>query len=83
MFASDNMDEGAAISRKVLRYDPDCVSSIHNLALSAMKNDRYRSAWGWVRRGLSVDPLDNDLRRLRTRLIWDWMRQFARKLFTK
>lgn len=82
MFASGNIDEGAAISRKILRFDPDCVSSIHNLALTAMKNNRYRSAWGWVRRGLAVDPLDNDLRRLRTRLIWDGVRQFIRKLFT-
>lgn len=83
LFDSGSIDEGAAISRKVLRFEPDCVSSIHNLALAAMKNNRYRSAWGWVRRGLTVDPLDNDLRRLRSRLIWDGMTQIVRKIFKK
>jgi len=83
MFASGNMDDGAAISRKVLRFDPNCVASIHNLALASMKNNRYRAAWGWVRRGLTVDPLDNDLRRLRSRLIWEGLTQFVRRLFIK
>ena len=83
LFDSGSIDEGAVISRKVLRFEPDCVSSIHNLALAAMKNNRYRSAWGWVRRGLTVDPLDNDLRRLRSRLIWDGMTQIVRKIFKK
>ena len=83
LFDSDNIDDGAAMSRKVLRFEPDCVSSIHNLAFAAMKNNRYRSAWGWVRRGLAVDPLDNDLRRLRSRLIWEGMSKLVRKFFTK
>lgn len=83
LFASGNIDDGAAISRKVLRFDPSCIASIHNLALAAMSNNRYRSAWGWVRRGLSVDPLDNDLRRLRSRLIWEGTIKFVRKLCTK
>jgi tetratricopeptide (TPR) repeat protein len=83
LFDSGNIDEGAAMSRKVLRFEPDCVSSIHNLALAAMKNNRLRSAWGWVRRGLAVDSIDNDLRRLRSRLIWEGMTQFVRKLFSK
>ena len=83
MFVTGDVDRGAAISRKVLRFDPNCIASIHNLALAAVKNNRFRSAWGWVRRGLTVDPLDNDLRRLRSRLIWEGMAQFVRKLFTK
>ncbi|HIB49684.1 MAG TPA: tetratricopeptide repeat protein [Phycisphaerales bacterium] len=81
LFDEGKIDEGAAISRKVLRFDPNCIASIHNLALATMKNERYRSAWGWVRRGLSIDPIDNDLRRLRSRLIWESMLQFVRKLF--
>ncbi len=81
-FDNGNIDNGSAISRKVLRFEPNCVASMHNLALAAVKNNRYRSAWGWVRRGLSVDPLDNDLRRLRSRLIWEGMTKFVRKLFT-
>ena len=83
LFASGNVDDGAAISRKVLRFEPTCIASIHNLALAAMSNIRYKSAWGWVRRGLSIDPLDNDLRRLRSRLIWEGTMNFVRKLFTK
>jgi len=83
MFVTGDVDRGAAISRKVLRFDPNCIASIHNLALAAVKNNRFRFAWGWVRRGLTVDPLDNDLRRLRSRLIWEGMAQFVRKLFTK
>ncbi len=81
LFVAGDVDDGAAISRKVLRFDPNCISSIHNLALAAVKNNRYRAAWGWVRRGLSVDPLDNDLRRLRSRLIWEGLAQFVRKLW--
>jgi len=83
LFADGRTDDGAAISRKVLRFEPNCIASIHNLALAAVKAKRYRSAWGWVRRGLSVDSLDNDLRRLRSRLIWESMAQFVRKLFIK
>lgn len=83
LFADGKVDDGAAVSRKVLRFEPNCVASIHNLALAAMKNERYRSAWGWVRRGLSIDPIDNDLRRLRSRLIWEGLAQFFRKIFTK
>jgi tetratricopeptide (TPR) repeat protein len=81
MFTMGNVDDGAAISRKVLRFDPNCIASIHNLALASVKNNRYRAAWGWVRRGLSVDPLDNDLRRLRSRLILEGLVKFVRKLW--
>jgi tetratricopeptide (TPR) repeat protein len=80
LFASDKIDDGAAVSRKVLRIDPTCISSMHNLALAALKNKRHRSAWGWVKRGLQQDPLDNDLRRLRSRLIWEWIATFCKKL---
>ena len=83
LFGSGMIDEGASISRKVLRFDPNCIASIHNLALAAVKNDRYRSAWGWVRRGLAVDPYDNDLRRLRSRLIWEGMAQYVKKIFVR
>jgi cytochrome c-type biogenesis protein CcmH/NrfG len=82
-FASGDVDAGAAISRKVLRFDPNCLSSIHNLALASVKNARYTSAWGWVKRGLAVDPLDNDLRRLRSRLIWEGIARFIKRLFIR
>jgi len=79
-FSSGNIDDGAAVSRKVLRVDSKCIASIHNLALAAITNQRYRSAWGWLRRGLAIDPLDNDLRRLRTRLVMEGVAKFLRKL---
>ena len=83
LFASERTDEGAAVSRKVLRIDPTCISSMHNLSLAAVKNNRYASAWGWVTRGLRHDPLDNDLRRLRSRLIWEGIGKFCKKLLGK
>ena len=83
LFASGKIDEGAAVSRKVLRFEPHCIASIQNLAIAALKQNRYRVAWGWVRRGLVVDPLDNDLRRLRSRLIWEGLADFVKKLCTR
>ncbi len=83
LFASEKIDEGAAVSRKVLRIDPTCISSMHNLALASVKNNRYRSAWGWVKRGLRQDPLDNDLRRLRSRLIWEGIAKFCKKCISR
>ncbi len=83
LFSEGKIDEGAAVSRKVLRFEPDCVASIHNLALASMKNNRYRISWGWVRRGLAVDPIDNDLRRLRSRLIWEGLASYMRRLFIR
>jgi tetratricopeptide (TPR) repeat protein len=80
LFASGKIDEGAAVSRKVLRFDPQCIASIHNLALAAMTNHRYRISWGWVRRGLAIDPQDDELRRLRSRLLWSEITQVLRKI---
>lgn len=83
LFADGRVDDGSVVSRRVLRYDPNCIASIHNLALAAVKQKHYRVAWGWVRRGLSVDPIDNDIRRLRSRLVWEGIANFFKTLFTK
>lgn len=83
LFATGKIDDGAAISRKVLRLDSKCIASMHNLALAAVKNHRYRAAWGWVSRGLAVDPVDNDLRRLRSRLIWESIARLFRKFILR
>ncbi len=80
LFASDQRDEGAAISRRVLRLQPDCIASMHNLALAAFSSNRYKLAWGWVQKGLKIDPRDEELRRLRSRLIWKSIRSFYGKL---
>ncbi len=83
LFASGEIKKGAAVSRKVLRHDSGCVASMHNLALAALKKNRYSIARGWVQRGLFVDPLDNDLRRLRTKLLWEVLAEWVTKLLRK
>jgi tetratricopeptide (TPR) repeat protein len=67
-FRSGDRAGGVAASRRVLRIDPKCVVSMHNLALAAMDEGQYRLARAWVSRGLQVDRHDDGLRRLRVRL---------------
>ena len=83
LFASDQRDEGAATSRRVLRLQPDCIASMHNLALWAFSSEHYRLSWGWVRKGLAIDPQDEELRRLRSRLIWKSIRSFFTRKLTR
>ena len=73
-FRAGDRDAGTAASRRVLRLDPKCVVSIHNLALAALDHDRLRVAAAWIRRGLEVDRHDDGLRRLRFRL---WLAALA------
>lgn len=67
---------GVTISRRVLRQDPTCIRSMHNISVAAMEEGRFMSAFIWAKRGLAEDPLDPGLRRLRsrlwTRLAWTW-----------
>lgn len=67
-FQSGDREGGTAASRKVLRLDPNCLRSMHNLALAALEEGRIVVAGGWIRRGLRLDRHDEGLRRLRTRL---------------
>lgn len=69
-FEMGDLDGGAQCSRRVLRLEPRCVASIHNLALAALQANRLAIASGWIRRGLEVNRHDDGLRRLRVRL---WM----------
>ncbi len=64
-FQSGDTPGGVTASRRVLRFDPKCVASIHNLALAALNAGQLRIAAGWIARGLRVDRHDDDLRRLR------------------
>ena len=59
---------GIAISRRVLRHEPTCIRSMHNLSVAAMEEGRFMSAFIWAKRGLAEQPLDPGLRRLRSRL---------------
>ncbi len=67
-FRAGDRDGGVAASRRVVRVDPQCVVSVHNLALAALEDGRLRSAAGWINRGLRIDQHDDGIRRLRMRL---------------
>jgi tetratricopeptide (TPR) repeat protein len=77
-FRSGQMAGGVAASRRVLRLDPTCTASIHNLALAAIESGQIRVAAGWIGRGLRVNRHDDGLRRLRMRLWMMWLRRSAR-----
>jgi tetratricopeptide (TPR) repeat protein len=67
-FRSGDREGGVAASRRVLRLDPRCIPSMHNLALAAIEDGRLDFAAGWIARGLKINRHDDGLRRLRTRL---------------
>lgn len=74
-FQSGDRAGGAAASRRVLRLEPACLRSIHNLALAAMQENQLRTAAGWIKRGLGIDRHDDGLRRLRIRVWLAFVRQ--------
>jgi len=78
-FRAGDAAGGVAASRRVLRFDPKCVASIHNLALAALEAGQLRVAAGWVGRGLRVDRHDDGLRRLRMRTWLAWLRRGWRR----
>jgi len=67
-FQSNDRDGGIIASRRVIRLDPTCIASMHNLAMAALEDGRLRTAAGWIGRGLRIDRHDVGLRRLRVRL---------------
>ena len=78
-FRTGDGDGGCAAARRVLRYESDCVVSMHNLALHALGAGQLQIAAGWIHRGLRVDPHDAGLRQLRIRLYL----AVARRLFAR
>jgi tetratricopeptide (TPR) repeat protein len=68
-FRRGDLAGGSALSRRLLRIDPRCVVAMHNLCLAAIEQGHRRTAWGWWRHACRRTPLDDGLRRLRTRLI--------------
>ncbi|MHC4428143.1 MAG: tetratricopeptide repeat protein [Planctomycetota bacterium] len=72
-------DGGITASRRALRLDPRCVISMHNLALAALEEGRYRTAAGWISRGRRIDRHDEELGRLRLRLWWLRLARFFRR----
>ncbi|MDY7108983.1 MAG: tetratricopeptide repeat protein [Planctomycetota bacterium] len=79
-FRAGDTDRGVAVSRRVLRRDPKCIASIHNLALAALHAGQLRVAAGWIARGLRIDRHDDGLRRLRMQLWLAWTRWWLRKV---
>jgi hypothetical protein len=79
-FAAGDREGGSAISRRVLRLEPQCLRSIHNLALAALEEGRIRTAAGWVWRGLRIDRHDVDIRRLRVRVVIGLVKELWRRL---
>lgn len=75
-YRSGDRSGGTILNRRVLRLEPECVRSMHNLALAALEDGRLLSATRWVNRGLRIDPQDGGLRRVRSRvwaqLFWIW-----------
>jgi tetratricopeptide (TPR) repeat protein len=79
-FRAGDRAGGAAMSRRVLRHHPHCISSIHNLGLAALEEGRITVAAGWIKRGLKIDRHDDGLRQLRMRLWLAAAQQGMRKL---
>ena len=71
-FRCGDVDRGTATSRRILRMEPTCIRSVHNLALAAMDANQLQLAAGWIARGLRVDRHDVGIRRLRAKL-WSVM----------
>jgi tetratricopeptide (TPR) repeat protein len=80
-FRAGDRKAGVAASRRVLKLDPRCVASMHNLALAALERGRLRSAAGWIDRGRHVDRHDDGLRRLQVRMYLAWVGRTLRRLF--
>jgi len=72
-FQSGDRDGGVAASRRVVRLDPCCVVSMHNLALAAIQEGQLLQARRWVARGLAIERQDEALRRLRVRIWLAWL----------
>ncbi len=79
-YQARDCDAGVAASRRVIRLDPECVMSMHNLALAALDQGRLGVAAGWISRGLRINGHDDGLRRLRMRLWLTWLEQGFRRL---
>jgi len=71
-----DLRSGRALSRRLLRLEPDSLVAIHNLALVAIERRRFRLAWAWITRGRAAGPNDIGLRKLRTLLLWRALTRF-------
>lgn len=82
-FNSGDLAGGVIASRRVIRIDSQCIKSMHNLALAALKEDRILTAAGWIRRGMAIDRHDDGLRRLRIRVWLAFGSAFFRRVWRR
>jgi tetratricopeptide (TPR) repeat protein len=82
-FRAGDREGGSAISRRVLRLEPQCLRSMHNLALAALQEGRIRTAAGWVWRGLRINRHDADMRRLRVRVLVGLVKELWRRVLRR
>lgn len=73
-FRVGDIEGGTAEARELLRREPACVVSMHNLALAAIARGDFRTAAAWISRGMRIDRHDPGLRRLRVRLVVEAIR---------
>jgi tetratricopeptide (TPR) repeat protein len=78
-FESNDIAGGREASLQVLKLDPKCALSHHNLALAALRSGDLAGASSWVRRGLTLARTDEGLRRLRSRVLLTRVRSFAKQ----
>jgi tetratricopeptide (TPR) repeat protein len=67
-----NLGRGRALSRRLLRLEPDSIAALHNLALIALTRRRFAASWEWIKRARTIAPTDPGIRKLRT--LWWWVR---------
>jgi tetratricopeptide (TPR) repeat protein len=67
-----DLSKGRALSRRLLRIEPNSAVALHNLALVALRRGRMAEAWEWIRRGRAAHPADAGLKKLRG--LWWWKR---------
>lgn len=77
-FEAGDHDGGRTACRQALAIDPNCVISLHNLALHALRAGRLDEAREWTRRGLRVRRDDEGLRRIRSRILLARVRRMLR-----
>lgn len=80
-YMAGDLAGGRAISRRLLRKDPQCVASLSNLCRAALEQGRLTEADGWIRRARTVAPHDAGIRRLRIKLRLARVLDSVRRLF--
>lgn len=68
-FESGDRTGGRHAARRTLALNRTCPQTLHNIALDALTHGELRRAWAAVRRGISANPTEHGLRRIRMRIV--------------